>query len=328
MGDARPTARLRRAEPDERPAHPDRQRMAVALSAEWLAVAVEPKGDATRPDVRERVARHLRLAEQLGAETHVLVGTNVATTVLECAGANNVTKIIVGKTARPWWRRVLRRGVVDELLDKSADIDVYVIRGRAETDTATRSETTPAPPPFTWRPYLMTGAVVAVCGLLGWLEPDLAVGRSEHRHGLPARCRVRGHRYARTGRRGRHRQRPGLRFLLYSPYLSFAVTDAQYVLTFAVMLVIGLLISALAVRARSSSTRPDDRSAHGGLYRLTKQLSEVVGSQFLVQIAGKQLREIFGAMSVLYVREPGRPLKLRFGQGTGVAAVPGQRGRR
>ena len=82
----------------------------------------------------ERVARHLRLAEQLGAETHVLVGTNVAATLLEFAGANNVTKIVVGKTARPWWRRVLRRGVVDELLDKSGDIDVYVIRGKADGD--------------------------------------------------------------------------------------------------------------------------------------------------------------------------------------------------
>ena len=72
-----------------------------------------------------RFAAH-RLAEQLGAETHVLPGGDAADAILEFACARNITKIVVGKPARTRW---LQRGMVDRLLDGSGEIDVYVIRG-------------------------------------------------------------------------------------------------------------------------------------------------------------------------------------------------------
>ena len=39
-------------------------------------------------------------------------------------------------------------------------------------------------------------------------------------------------------------------FFFVPPYLTFAVADTQYLLTFAVMLVVGLVISGLTVRIR------------------------------------------------------------------------------
>src|SRR4026209_2766774 len=39
-------------------------------------------------------------------------------------------------------------------------------------------------------------------------------------------------------------------FFFVPPHLTFAVADTQYVVTFVVMLVVGLLISTLAIRAR------------------------------------------------------------------------------
>jgi len=300
------------------------KRMADALDAEWLAVAVEPKGDATSRDARERVAQHLRRAEQLGAETHVLIGTNVAATVLEFARARNVTKVVVGKTAQPWWKRLFGRGVVNELLESSGDIDVYVIRGHAEATAAPRADVSPISAPFSWRPFLMTAGVVATCGLLGWASHAWQLSEANIVMVFLLGVAFVANRYGRG---------PAIAaavasvlvfdFFFIPPYLSFAVSDAQYVLTFAVMLVIGLLISALTIRVReqlNASQRQERRTA--ALYRLTKQLSEVVGSQFLAQIAGKQLREIFGGEVVIFIREPRKPLKLRFGQGTAVAQFP------
>src|SRR5262245_4998890 len=144
------------------------KRMADALDAEWLGIAVEPKGDATSRAARERVAQHLRRAEQLGAETHILVGANVAATVLEFARARNVTKVVVGKTSLPWWKRLFGRGVVNELLESSGDIDVYVIRGQVDAGATPRPAAAPVPVPFSWRPYVMTAGVVIACGLDGW----------------------------------------------------------------------------------------------------------------------------------------------------------------
>ena len=157
------------------------KRMASAFGSEWLAVAVATRGEDQLPTaVRQQVARHLRLAEQLGAETHTLVGQNVATTVLEYARSRNVSKIIVGKTAQPVWRRWIIGSVVDELLNASGEIDVYVIQGEDETDTPapTVADLPARRSPIDWTQYLATAGVVAVCGLLGWLSRSLQVAEA------------------------------------------------------------------------------------------------------------------------------------------------------
>src|SRR5207253_8390119 len=55
------------------------------------------------------------------------------------------------------------------------------------------------------------------------------------------------------------------------------------------------------------------------LFRLTKQLSEVAGREFLVGMAGQQLREIFDGEVVLFVRDAAGGLELRYGHDTAVA---------
>jgi two-component system sensor histidine kinase KdpD len=297
------------------------KRMAAAFGAEWLAVAVETRSPEP-PAGRQRIARHLRLAEQLGAETHTLVGDKVADTLLDLARSRNVTKIVVGKTAIPWWKRILKRTVVDDLLEKSGDIDVYVIRG--ESDTPHKPEPRTQPRPVAWGDYLATFAVVVVCGLLGWVshvrELDkanivmifllgVAYVAARYGRGPAIVCAVAGVLV--------------FDFFFVPPYFSFAVSDAQYLLTFVVMLGIGLLISTLTARIREqlqSSRRQERRTA--ALYRLTKQLSQVAGSEFLVRTAGMQLTEIFDGQVVLYLGEPNQPLALRFGEDTAIARKP------
>jgi two-component system sensor histidine kinase KdpD len=298
------------------------KRMAAAFGAEWLAVAVETHGE-ERPVHRQRIARHLHLAEQLGAETHTLVGDKVADTLLELARSRNVTKIVVGKTAIPWWKQIFKRTVVDDLLEKSGDIDVYVIRG--EADGPRNPEMPTMSRPIAWGNYLATVAVVVLCALLGWVsharELDkanivmifllgVAYVAARYGRGPAIVCAVAGVLV--------------FDFFFVPPYFSFAVSDAQYVLTFGVMLGIGLLISTLTARIREqlqSSRRQERRT--GALYRLTKQLSQVAGSEFLVQTAGNQLMEIFDGEVVIFLRQQGSQgpghLLLRFGENTSVA---------
>ena len=72
---------------------------------------------------------NLRLAEQLGAETVTLTGQDVAEEIVAYARTRNVTKIIVGKPAQARWRELLFGDLVHDLVHRSGDIDVYVIRG-------------------------------------------------------------------------------------------------------------------------------------------------------------------------------------------------------
>ena len=96
--------------------------------------------------------------------------------------------------------------------------------------------------------------------------------------------------------------------------------DAQYVITFAVMLGIGLLISELTSRLQAqlrASQQQEHRTAQ--LFRMTRQLTELAGSEFLVRTAGRQLAEIFDGEVVMFLREPNGSLALRFGENTSVA---------
>ncbi len=192
------------------------RRMAAGLRAEWVVVNVETPASARLSDAdRDRVVQTLRLAEQLGAETATLSGHDVAAEVLTYARRRNVTRIVLGKPARPRWREVLFGSVVNELVRRSGDIDVYVITGEREGPQAPAAER--PVPPIDWPGYAKAAGVVALCTTVAALMFPLLRARQPH-HGVPA---------------GRHRdrvapgpgpvdprlrpERGGLRFLLRAP---------------------------------------------------------------------------------------------------------------
>ncbi|MFI5327508.1 MAG: universal stress protein, partial [Candidatus Rokuibacteriota bacterium] len=82
------------------------KRMAEGLGAEWIVAYVEtPAQTRLSQGARDRVAQTMRLAEQLGAETHTLTGARMSDEILAFARARNVSKIVVGKPERPLWKR-------------------------------------------------------------------------------------------------------------------------------------------------------------------------------------------------------------------------------
>jgi two-component system sensor histidine kinase KdpD len=299
------------------------KRLASSMGAEWLAVAVDTAADGRRAaNVKERTSRNLRFAEQLGAETLTLVGENVANTLLDFARSRNVTKIVAGKTAQPQWKRWFVDTVVDQLLSKSGDIDVYVVTGEGDDSKQSR----PALPRSVtrWSEYFKAAAVVVVCALLAWAA--YAAGLAEANVVMIYLAGV-ALVAARSGRG------PSIAaaiasvlmfdFFLVEPKLKFSVGDSEYVITFIVMLGIGLLISELTSRLQSqlrASRQQEHRTAQ--LYRMTRQLSELAGSEFLVRTAGRQLEEIFEGEVVLYLRESGDDVSLRFGERSSIIQNP------
>lgn len=294
------------------------RRMAAAFGADWLAVAVEARASASDA-TRQSVAQHLRLAERLGGETHTLIADDIALAVLEFARLRNVTKIVVGKTAEPRWKRIFRRPVVESLLERSGEIDIYVIRG--EPGPSPPLAVVANPPRPDWSRYVRSGLVVLICGLFGWLSHWLNQPEAN-----TVMVFLLGVAYvaARYGR-GPSVAAAIANVLVFDlffvpPRLQFSVSDAQYLVTFAVMLTIGLVISSLTARLKDqllAARRLQERT--DALYRLTKQLTEVAGTEFLIRHAGQQLGTIFDGEVVIYARDAQRALHLRFGETTSVA---------
>jgi two-component system sensor histidine kinase KdpD len=89
------------------------------------------------------------------------------------------------------------------------------------------------------------------------------------------------------------------------------------------MLGIGLLISELTSRLQAqlrASQQQEQRTAQ--LFRMTRQLSELAGSDFLVRTAGRQLEEIFDGEVVIFLREPTGEVSLRFGERSEIVKQP------
>jgi two-component system, OmpR family, sensor histidine kinase KdpD len=283
------------------------RRMAAGLRAEWVAVYVETPLHPRLPDAdREALGRNLRLAEDLGARTAILSGHVVSEEVLAYARAHNVTKIVAGKPTHPRWRDRLRGSLVDEIVRGSGDIDVYVISGD-ETDDEGPSA---APGAAQARPgaYARATVVVGACTAVSWVmsahfaPPNLVM------------VYLLGVAFVAT----RYASGPAVLasvlsvavfdFFFVPPHLTFAVADTQYVLTFGIMLAVGLLISNLASRVREQSETVRQRERRTAtLFALSRDLAATPGQEAIALATVRHVADIAApSCAILLPRADGR----------------------
>jgi two-component system sensor histidine kinase KdpD len=271
------------------------RRMASALQADWIAVFVEtPASEALSEAARANLMRHLHLAEQLGAETITLSGQNVAEELVKYARARGVSRIVVGKAGPSRWTEWLHRSLVHDLVRLSGDIELHIIRGREESSEPPMAAATERRIP--WKHYLWTAAVMMLC---------LAVSEGMKYLGWAEANRVMAYLVGVLFVSIRYGRGPGIAasvmavllfdFFLVEPYYSFAVSDVQYLLTFAVMLAVALVISTLTARVRQHADDARQREHRAeALYRLARQLTATSGRYQLVVTAQQELNELTG----------------------------------
>ncbi len=298
------------------------KRMAAALDAPWLAASVEPVGRPIDPAAKGLVAEHSRLAERLGAETVTLSGEDVATTLLEYARSRNVTKILIGKTKQPRWRRFLLGTIVDEVLDRSGDIDVHVVRGEGDLPRQVRTGDSPAPADRSL--YFKGGVILAVGGLVAMVLDRLGLGETTVVMAFLAAVVMVAARYG----RGPSVSASVIAVLTFDfcfvpPLYTFAVADTKYLITFAVMLAIALMVSTLTARLKAQVESGKAREHRiSVLYELGKQLSSLSGGVFLAAAAGRKITELCGGEVAIYLGDPGKNPEVAFGQRTTIALHP------
>ena len=300
------------------------KRMAAAMHAQWIAVHIEtPDIQEMDEQARRQLAAHMRLAEQLGAETVTLTGQDVAAEMIDYAQSRNVTKIVIGKTGQAPWYRVWSRSLVDRLIARSGDIDVYVIRG-VEERTPTGKPTTTLNPDY--RDYVKATTVMAAATTVAWAFNWLELSDADLVMSF-----LLGVVYvaARLGRA------PAIyasivavlffNFLFTHPYHTFTVSDTKYTFTFLVMFVIGVMISTLTSRIKEQAELSRRRERHTeALYRLSRRLAATLGSHQLVAVAEEQLSEIVGGDVVIFLPDDHQTLRPALRRGHGFAERPNE----
>ena len=269
------------------------RRMAGSLHARWFAVYVQPRSARPMPrGVAERLAQNLGLAEQLGAEVVTLVGDDPSEEILRFARERNITKLIVGKPvlARFWER--LKPSLVDQLVRRSGDIDVYVTAGDPDPDDRTGTERRSVPVPDLPSYAVASGAPVlatAVSFVFGRDQlPDvvmmylLGIMLVSSRVGFGASLFAAGLSVA------------AFDFFFVPPYLTFVVGDLKHATTFVVMFVVAVVISGLTQRIRNEASAAREREQRtASLYALSRDLAAAQGLPRVIQAAAAQLEMVF-----------------------------------
>ena len=96
-------------------------------------------------------------------------------------------------------------------------------------------------------------------------------------------------------------------FFCVPPYLTFAVSDYQYVFTFAGMLIVALVISAQTARLREHAGQSALRETRTeALYRLSSRLAGETRVFEAARSAASLAEEVFGARVVIFLPEDGK----------------------
>jgi two-component system sensor histidine kinase KdpD len=267
------------------------RRMAARLKAEWIVAYVEsPAQPPLSEGERKALGNTVKLAEDLGAETVTLSASTVSEALLGFARKRNVSRIVIGRPLHSRWRDRLKGSLLDEIVRGSGGIEVMVIPGGKKEEGGAPGAARRSGPPFA---YPVAVGVVVLCTLVCW-----AMFRWFDKSNL-IMVYLAGVALVATwyGRRvsalAAVLSVAAFDFFFVPPYLTFAVSDTQYAVTFTVMLLVGLLISTLASRVKAQAESARGRAARTQiLYATSRDLAGAKTVEEVVHAVSRHVSEI------------------------------------
>ena len=281
------------------------KRIADALDADWTAVYVETPALLKLSETeRNRRIDLLRLAESLGAETVTLDGPSASAALAEYARTRNATRVIVGAPKRRGWRAWLRPSTTHKLVADAHGFDVVTVApsssGRKRHRDSSGARGTADDRPVHWKRYGGALAVTAITTavafamypylelvnlvmmyLLGVTVAGLWLGRGPSV--VTAVTNV-----------------IAFDFCFVPPRFSVAVTDAQYLVTFAVMLIVALVIATLMASVRQQTRVAGARERRTALlYAMSRELAATRGLTTMARVAVRHVAEVFECQAVV-----------------------------
>jgi len=291
-------------------------RLASQLGTEWHAIYVETPALARLPaQQREQILKTLKLAQDLGATTAVIPGQDIALATVEYARSHNLSKIVLGRGHRTWpWRSPhIKRiaayaGDLDliEVGEPKNETPPAVARTASEADAeAEAAMVRRRARGYLWAAGASLATALAATPLLAYLDlANIAMlfllvvvliawrfgrGPSVMATCVSVAC---------------------FDFFFVPPRFTFAVSDFQYLITFVVMLAVGLitghLTSDLRFQARVASSREARSRA---LYEFARELSGALLTEQIFETTQSFIQNAFHARATLFVPdEQGRLL--------------------
>ena len=290
------------------------RRTAMNLQVDWIAVYVETPSLQAIEKKRNEAIQHLRLAEQLGAETRILSGFDIVKEIMNFAREQNITQIMIWKNIRSRWRNLFLRDLADEIVRHSGEIDIYIMTGRK--DPTEKKASIRIKPSLAWKHYFIAMCMVVIVTAINFLLfPVLSPSNLIMIYLLGVVI------VALFGRTGPSILASILSVLAYDfffvpPLYSFAVSDIQYFFTLLVMLIITQLIGHLTILTRRQAQSARFAAQENAtLHSLSRQLASTRGVDKLLETGVTHVAKLFNS-DVSALMPEGNQLVIRARSGT------------
>ena len=303
-------------------------RIASRLDVPWHVIYVEtPALQRLSKARRQGVLKTLKLAQEMGAETATLSGADAADTVVAYARDHNLARVMVGRDhARAW--RPWYRSFADRVGQKAADLDVIQVareEGERRPVAEVLEESLLSRWQAPWQAWAMSVAACALAtGIAALIHPLfdlanivmlflLAVVAVGVRFGSGPAVLASFLCVA------------AFDFFFVPPRLSFAVSDVQYLLTFGVMLAVGLITgqmtAGLKYQARVATHREGRVRA---LYEMARELSGALMPEQITEICERFVHTGFDArLALILTDDDDKLMAPLYGHGGGPVVDPG-----
>src|SRR5471032_282181 len=280
-------------------------RLAGQLNAEWHALYVEtPNLQRLPARERERILKTLKLAQNLGARTAIVASADIAAAVVEYARGANISKVIVGRGRAGLLARWWNAPPAQRMASLAPDVDLIEV-GLPASDAPLRRSAGdeeadgPRRPSRHWRYIFAAGASLLTALASEPLQPYLDLANIAMLSLLTVVLVA-----VRLGRGpAALASLVGVAcfdFIFVPPRFSFAVGDFQYVITFGVMLAVGLITGHLTAGLRFQARVASHREARArALYEFSRELSGVLQTEQIFDITKSAIERAFRARATL-----------------------------
>lgn len=286
-------------------------RLASQMNAVWHAIYVETPALQKLPTKqRDRILKNLKLAKDLGANTSVLFSNDVAQTVVDYAKSQNFSRLVLGRAGfkLPWQgsihQSITRLAPHLDLIDigkataQDDDTAASLNSSGSKLETTDRSASIFAP--HRLLRYAYAAGASAVTALLA--TPLLGVFNLVNIAMLFLLTVV-----LVAVRLGRGASVVAtvvgvlsFDFFFVPPRFSFAVSDLQYVMTFAVMLAVGLITGYLTAGLRYQAKVASHRELRSrALYEFARDLSGFLQGEQISETTQAIIQRAFRAKAIL-----------------------------
>jgi two-component system sensor histidine kinase KdpD len=283
-------------------------RLAAQLDVAWHAVHVDTPDLQRLPEARRQ--RALKLAQELGATTATLTAREVAPALVRYAKEHNLSRLVLGRHDRRRWP--WQAALSDRITRVADDLDVLQVALPPAAPTGTANTPEPAvATPFPWPGY---AAALAACALMAVVATPLL-------HVLELSNIVMLFLLTVVAVALRFGRGPAVLaafvgvglfdFFFVNPRFSFAVSDVQYLVTFAVMLIVALVIGQLTAGLKVQAEAATQREHRvRGLYEMSRDLSAALLPEQVAEIGNRFLTAEFGAKTALLAADEADRLQL------------------